>query len=164
MRPTTLRRPTQAAIQLKQILVPIDFSDASQQALRYARRFAQFFGAEITLLNVVQKTPVAPFPEVPPYLDYVEEYFENAEKSLQALATAEQKATEPVELRTVIRTGLAAHEIVEAAKELDSDLIVIATHGYTGWKHFCIGSTAERVVRTAPCPVFVVREKEHEFV
>ena len=57
---------------------------------------------------------------------------------------------------------LAAHEIVEAARDLDSDLIVIATHGYTGWKHLCIGSTAERVVRTAPCPVFVVREKQHE--
>jgi universal stress protein A len=53
---------------------------------------------------------------------------------------------------------------VEAAKDFDVDLIVIATHGYTGWKHFCIGSTAERVVRAAPCPVMVVREKEHEFV
>ena len=63
-----------------------------------------------------------------------------------------------------VRPGLAAHEIVEAAKELDVDLIVIATHGYTGWKHFAIGSTAERVVRAAPCPVLVVREKEHEFV
>jgi nucleotide-binding universal stress UspA family protein len=62
-----------------------------------------------------------------------------------------------------VRPGLAAHEIVEAAKELDVDLIVIATHGYTGWKHFTIGSTAERVVRAAPCPVLVVREKEHEF-
>ena len=62
------------------------------------------------------------------------------------------------------REGMPAHEIVEAAKELDTDLIVIATHGFTGWKHFCIGSTAERVVRTAPCPVFVVREKEHDFI
>jgi nucleotide-binding universal stress UspA family protein len=67
-------------------------------------------------------------------------------------------------VQTAIRTGLAAHEIVEAARELDSDLIVIATHGYTGWKHFCIGSTTERVVRTAPCPVFVVREKQHELI
>ena len=55
-------------------------------------------------------------------------------------------------------------EIGEVAKESDVDLIVIATHGYTGWKHFAIGSTAERVVRAAPCPVLVVREKEHEFV
>jgi nucleotide-binding universal stress UspA family protein len=67
-------------------------------------------------------------------------------------------------VQSTVRTGLAAFEIVEAAKELDVDLIVIATHGYTGWKHFAIGSTAERVVRAAPCPVLVVREKEHEFV
>jgi universal stress protein A len=163
MEPSTLRRPTPAAIQLKRILVPVDFSGPSQQALHCARRLAQFFGSEITLLNVVQKMPVAPFPEVPPYLDYVEEYFEDAEKNLQALAVADRAAA-TMEIRTVVRTGLAAHEIVEAAREFDSDLIVIATHGYTGWKHFCIGSTAERVVRTAPCPVFVVREKEHEFI
>ena len=62
-----------------------------------------------------------------------------------------------------VRAGIPSHEIVEVAKEMDVDLIVIATHGYTGWKHFCIGSTAERVVRAAPCPVLVVREKEHEF-
>jgi len=68
------------------------------------------------------------------------------------------------ETQSALRTGIASHEIVEAAKELDVDLIVMATHGYTGWKHFCIGSTAERVVRTAPCPVFVVREKEHKFI
>jgi universal stress protein A len=53
---------------------------------------------------------------------------------------------------------------VEVAKQLDVDLIVIATHGYTGWKHCRIGSTAERVMRSALCPVFVVREKEHDFV
>ena len=66
--------------------------------------------------------------------------------------------------RTIlVLTGSTKREIVEAAKALDVDLIVIATHGYTGWKHFAIGSTAERVVRAAPCPVLVVREKEHEF-
>ena len=58
----------------------------------------------------------------------------------------------------------APNEITKAAKDLDVDLIIIATHGYTSWRHLCIGSTAERVVRTAPCPVLVVREKEHEFV
>jgi len=65
---------------------------------------------------------------------------------------------------SLVRCGLASIEIVDAAKEQNVDLIVIATHGYTGWKHFAIGSTAERVVRAAPCPVLVVREKEHEFV
>jgi universal stress protein A len=163
METSTLRRRTPAAIQLKRILVPVDFSGPSQQALHCARRLAQFFGGEITLLHVVQKTPVAPFPEAPPYLDYVEEDFEEAEKNLHALAAAEEAAAS-IKIPTVVRTGLPAHEIVEAAREFDSDLIVIATHGYTGWKHFCIGSTAERVVRAAPCPVFVVREKEHDFI
>jgi len=60
--------------------------------------------------------------------------------------------------------GLAAHEIVELAKELDADLIVIATRGYEAWKHLVIGSTTARVARAAPCPVLVVRENEHDFV
>ena len=149
MEPTTLRSPTPAVIQLKKILVPVDFSDPSSQAVRYAVRFAQHFGSEITLLHIVQKTFIAPFPEVPPYLDDIEEDFENAEKALQTLAA--QQTLKSSAIHTVMRTGLAAHEIVETARDLDSDLIVIATHGYT-----------ERVVRTAPCPVFVVREKQHE--
>ena len=159
MEPTTLRSISPATIQLKRILVPVDFSGPSSQAVRYAARFAQHFGSEITLLHIVQ-TSVAPFPEVAPYLDDVEADFENAERALQTLAA--QQTLKSSAIQTVMRTGLAAHEIVEAARDLDSDLIVIATHGYTGWKHLCIGSTAERVVRTAPCPVFVVREKQHE--
>jgi nucleotide-binding universal stress UspA family protein len=62
-----------------------------------------------------------------------------------------------------VRIGHAPNEITKAAKELNVDLIMIATHGYTSWRNLCIGSTAERVVRTAPCSVLVVREKEHEF-
>ena len=160
MEPTTLRRIIPATTQLKRILVPVDFSSSSNQALRYAVRLAQHFGSEITLLHIVQRTFIAPYPEVPPYLDHIEADFENAERALQTLA-----ATQPLKssaIQTVVRTGLAAHEIVEAARDLDSDLIVIATHGYTSWKHLCIGSTAERVVRAAPCPVFAVREKQHE--
>ena len=65
---------------------------------------------------------------------------------------------------STVRTGHAPNEITKAAKDLDIDLIVIATHGHTSWRHLCIGSTAERVVRSAPCSVLVVREKEHEFV
>jgi len=159
MEPTTLRSISPATIQLKRILVPVDFSGPSSQAVRYAARFAQHFGSEITLLHIVQ-TSVAPFPEVAPYLDHLEADFENAERALQTLAA--QQTLKSSAIHTAVRTGLAAHEIVEAARELDSDLIVIATHGYTGWKHLCIGSTTERVVRTAPCPVFVVREKQHE--
>lgn len=141
--------------------MPVDFSDPSDQALRYAARFARQFGGEITLLHIVE-TAIAPYPEVAPYLDQTEEELEDAEQFLLTIAARPLLESSPVQ--TVVRIGLAAHEIVEAARDLDADLIVIATHGYTGWKHFCIGSTTERVVRTAPCPVFVVREKQHELV
>ena len=114
MEPTTLRSPTPAAIRLKGILVPVDFYGPSNQALRYAARFTQRFGGEITLLHVMPKTSVAPFPEVPLYLDYVEEDFENAEKALQTLAA--QQTFKSFAIHTVVRTGLAAHEIVEAAR------------------------------------------------
>jgi nucleotide-binding universal stress UspA family protein len=89
--------------------------------------------------------------------------FSMAEKDLAVLA-AESRTNDAHSVSSLVRIGHAPNEITKAAKELDVDLIIIATHGYTSWRHLCIGSTAERVVRTAPCPVLVVREKEHEFV
>ena len=150
-------------IGLKRILVPVDFSPLSKKALHYATRMASEFGAQVNILHVVE-------PEVPPAFDGFmiapPAISINANSScapqLKGLVSLARKAgVEQVDSN--VRVGLAAFEIVEAAKELDVDLIVIATHGYTGWKHFTIGSTAERVVRAAPCPVLVVREKEHEF-
>lgn len=159
-----LERGTSAGISLKRILVPVDFSPLSTKALHYATRFAQQFGAELNLFHVVE-------PEIPPAFDgfmIAPPVISNCETTsytnrLNRLANSVRTAGVS-QVQSAVRTGLAAFEIVEAAKELDVDLIVIATHGYTGWKHFAIGSTAERVVRAAPCPVLVVREKEHEFV
>ena len=150
---------------LKKILVPVDFSPASKNAFRYALRFAEEFGAEVTLLYIVEPAPSARFAAIPgfpesPFLPEID--FTEPAKNLRALiASTRNGNTERPSWK--MRTGVPSHEIVDAAKEADADLIIIATHGYTGWKHFCIGSTAERVVRAAPCPVLVVREKEHEF-
>jgi universal stress protein A len=150
-----------APILIKKVLVPTDFSPASKKALEYALRFAR--GSEITLLHILE--PVMPLtfegPAMP--LPAAETESSDAAKSLKALA-ASARGRGSSSVRAACRRGIASHEIVEAAKELDVDLIVMATHGYTGWKHFAIGSTAERVVRAAPCPVLVVREKEHDFV
>ncbi len=66
--------------------------------------------------------------------------------------------------QTTVRSGKAFDEIVKAAKELDADLILLATHGYTGLDHTLLGSTAEKVVRHAPCPVLIVRQQERDFV
>ena len=86
----------------------------------------------------------------------------SAEKQLAELAATEVQSRTTTE--TLVRIGPEAVEIVGAAKQLESDLIVISTHGRTALKHVFMGSVAENVVRLAPCPVLVVREHEHEFV
>ena len=86
----------------------------------------------------------------------------DAETNLRALVATVGNG-EKKSIRWKVRTGLAAHEIIAVAKEMDVDLIVIGTHGFSSGKHFCIGTTAERVARAAPCSVLVVREKEYEF-
>jgi universal stress protein A len=157
-------RSKPARIRLKRILVPTDFSPLSKKALHYASRFAQEFSAEIILLHVIE-------PEIPPIFEgsmiappimINGNHTKSANRLSKLASLMAVPGTSRVE--SIVRTGLAAYVIGEVAKESDIDLIVIATHGYTGWKHFAIGSTAERVVRAAPCPVLVVREREHEFV
>ena len=160
----TLPRISPAGIALKRILVPVDFSPLSKKALQYAIKLAREFNAAVNLFHVIE-------PEIPPAFDgfmIAPPPISNGPSAhcagqLKALVNSVRNAG--VEgVSSSVCSGLAAFEIVEAAKKQDVDLIVIATHGYTGWKHFAIGSTAERVVRAAPCPVLVVREKEHEFV
>ena len=151
-------------LNLKKILVPIDFSDTSKKALHYALRVAEQFNCEIVLLHVVE--PLSPTVGPPLVLEVfldAEDPLSIAEKKLAALS-AQSRTNGTNSASSTIRTGHAPNEINKAAKDLDIDLIIIATHGYTSWRHLCIGSTAERVVRSAPCSVLVVREKEHEFV
>ena len=145
---------------IRRILVPIDFSEASDKALRYARKFLEQFGAEITLLHVIQ--PMAypsDFGYPPPVVDTVDE-------ALRVQVTSRLKnfanQSDPP-MQTLIRVGQPYHEITTVAQELNADLIIIPTHGRTGLKHVLLGSTAERVVRYAPCPVLTVRERAHDF-
>jgi nucleotide-binding universal stress UspA family protein len=152
-----------AAITIKTILVPTDFSPASRKAFSYALRFAEDMGSEVILLHVLEPETPLTLAGRPAAAAFSEEEVADTEESLRALADSAEAAG-VAGTRSIVRTGVATHEIVEAAKELDVDLIVIATHGFTGWKHFAIGSTAERVARVAPCPVLVIREKEHDFI
>jgi len=149
------------ALQFKKILAPVDFSPASENGLKFALRCAKEFGAELTLLHVVEPLASTRFAAIPGVVPFPEIDFAEAEGKLCQLAAA-SRPENIARPHWKVRLGVPSHEIVEAAREADVDLIVIATHGHTGWKHFCIGSTAERVVRAAPCPVLVVREKEHE--
>jgi nucleotide-binding universal stress UspA family protein len=152
-----------ATMKLKSILLPMDFSPSAQKALHYALSFAEQFGATITLLNVVEPA-VYPteFGYIPVEIDALHKTMNASARERLAKLAAEQV---PPRFRanTLVRVGTPYHEITTAAKELNVDLIVIATHGYTGLKHVLLGSTAERVVRHAPCPVLTVREREHDF-
>ena len=150
-------------LHLKKILVPIDFSPMSKKAFQYAVRFAEQFGCEIVLLHVVEPmTAIAGTPLAVDIFAQPEEDTAAAKAELACLAATSRNHRHS--FTSAVRTGHAPNEITKGAKELDVDLIMIGTHGYTSWRHLCIGSTAERVVRTAPCPVLVVREKEQEFV
>jgi nucleotide-binding universal stress UspA family protein len=146
----------------KKILVPVDFSETSQQAFHYALQFAEQFGCKIVLLHVVEpESVIAGAPAAIDIFAQPEEDTIAAEAELKALAAS--SSNRPSSVTSKVRTGHAPNEITKAAKDMDIDLIIMATHGYTSWRHLCISSTTERVAHTAPCPVLVVREKEHEF-
>jgi universal stress protein A len=146
-------------LKLKSILVPIDFSKISQKALDYAVPFAKQFAAKITLLHAIEPPP---YPVDLTYLPMSGDVWMGPVK--KELDAVEKSAIEPEFLKEVIvRVGTAFEVITNVARDCQADLIVITTHGYTGLKHVFMGSTAERVVRHAPCPVFVVRKCEHEF-
>ncbi|MFM8470392.1 MAG: universal stress protein [Limisphaerales bacterium] len=150
-------------LRLKKILVPVDFSEFSTKAIKYAARFAEQFVATLVLVHVVE--PVR-YPEsvlIPPEMEEANrERLKLAREALAEFVRKQVPADIPTE--TATRLGHPFSEIGVAAKDFDVDLIVIATHGHTGLKHLFLGSTAERVVRLAPCPVLTVREREHEFV
>ena len=162
---TSVTRPAtnHAEIAIKKILAPTDFSPASKKALKYALRFARDYGSELTLLHVLETAISPSLEEVPEASPFSKAERADAEAHLRTLVKSVKDAGVPG-VKSALRMGLAAHEIVEVAKQLDADLIVIATRGYEDWKHLVIGSTTARVARAAPCPVLVVREKEHDFV
>lgn len=152
-------------IKLKKILVPTDMSDFSEHALRYGCEFARRFEAELHLLNVVQDV-VAMVPEpgmaFPAPGEYMRELQQASHEALEKIPDPEW--VEGVSIVREIRVGTPFVEIVRYAKAVDIDLVVIGTHGRSGLAHVLLGSTAERVVRKAPCPVLSVRPEGHDFV
>ena len=151
-------------ITLKNIMVPTDFSDPSNSALKYACAFAEQFGARVYLVHVMEDPFMyAPTSEgyiVPPHLH--EELEAAARERLETLLTPADQ--EKYHATLVLKHGSPFVEIVRYAREQNMDLIVIGTHGRGPIAHMLLGSVAEKVVRKAPCPVLTVRSPEHEFV
>jgi nucleotide-binding universal stress UspA family protein len=143
--------------EIKRILVPIDFSEHSKNALRYAINFAKIFQSKLHLIYVLEPV-IYPadfsmgqiaFPSMDVELD------SRAKEELDKLAEREVGPQVPYE--TIVKTGKPFVEINESAAELNIDLIIIASHGESGVEQILFGSTAEKVVRKAPCPVLSLR-------
>ena len=153
-------------ITLKRILVATDFGEASAAALNYGRALARAFGAHVTVLHVVDDVVASSFAVegyVPNLFELQRVVDEAAHKQLEALLNKEDR----LELGAVaeVRKGRsAADTIVKYAEDLNADVIIMGTHGRGAMQHLLMGSVAERVVRTAPCPVLTVKHPEHEFV
>lgn len=146
-----------ASLPIQRILVPIDFSIHSKNALRYAIPLAEQFGATLHLVYVVEQT-IYPadlgFGQV--VIPEVEE--ELRERGFEELKTlVEREIGGRVNATSAVRTGKPHQEILREAEENDIDLIVVATHGHTGVEQILFGSTAMRIVRMAKCPVLTVR-------
>ena len=140
---------------IDRVLVPVDLSGQSPLVVNHAAALATAYAAPLDLLHVVEEavfpTEYGMDPLTPPQPDVQE----RAREALKALAAEIEDFDEP--LNTHILAGYAARDIVDFAEEYAADLIVMATHGRTGLQRFLIGSVAEKVVRSAPCPVFTVK-------
>jgi universal stress protein A len=143
-------------------LVPIDFSEHSKKTIQYATQLAALTGASIRLLHVFQ------IPEYPAafyhglYLEHeaVRIHLETAkrEATAQLSQIADQMRAKGLEAEPILRPGNPYEEIVNVAKEIGVDLIVIGSHGFAGLGRLLLGSTADRVLQYAPCPVLVVKD------
>jgi nucleotide-binding universal stress UspA family protein len=146
------------------LLLPTDFSDCSAEAARVARLLAERFGSRIIVLHVLDE-PAALDPmfrgDVP--LELLRSRMEQfAQENMDAFLAAHFSGFENVD--TMLAAGIPYREIIKKARECGAGLIVIGTHGRTGVEHVIFGSTAEKVVRIAPCPVLSVRMGDKEFV
>jgi universal stress protein A len=146
---------------IKRILIPVDFSDDSLKAMAYAREFSKPFAAELCVLYVVEPiyyaTPADMYATSSNIATLIEEQRRVGAQMLARINADLKK--KGARVRTLQKTGSAAQCIVDTAKSLKADLIVMGTHGRTGLVHMLMGSVAEKVVRTASCPVLTVRRE-----
>lgn len=144
---------------IRKIILATDFSEASGEAARYARWITEVLGAELKILHVFEPSGwmvPSPYYYTPGFEEWVQASIEQTrqkgKEALEALAGSFGVHTE-----TIFVEGDTGKEIVLAALRHNTDLLILGTHGYTGWNHLSLGSIAEYVIRHAPCPVLTVK-------
>ena len=145
------------------ILCPLDFSESSYKALDAASEVAAQFQAELVLVNVIPAA-IPGIPADPTYAFTGPEEYEKAARvsAEEQLTLVAQRIPSELKSRKVVGNGDAADEIARIANDEKADVIVIATHGLTGWRHLVFGSVAEKVIRSADRPVIVIPAHEKE--
>ncbi len=146
-------RHNNAPVVWEQMIVPVDFSDCSLDALEYGTQLAKDFGAALTLLHVLE--PVAYDDDR--MLAKQDRLKDEIDSQLESYTSAIQSAG--VSVREIIRGGIPADTILECGRSSGCDLIVMGTHGRRGISHLMRGSVAESVLRRSPCPVLVVKDR-----
>jgi len=148
---------------IKKIILATDFSNTSKEASHHALLLAKIYGAELTILHVFDtgawNTPSHYYVTTEGYnlAESQDEIRQRGKDSLIKLADSID-----LEVDTIFTEGDPGHEVIRVAEELDAGLIVLGTHGYSGWKRFAIGSVAEFVTKYAPCAVLTIRPKGEE--
>ncbi len=150
-------------IRIETVVCAVDFSEPSDYALRYALKLCRVFQARLNLLHVVE-VPFLPsysMADVPDLNLPIEQLEESARERMEELLSECRDEYQQVEGDVV--AGSPFVEIINYARQLKADLIVMGTHGRSGLKHLLIGSVAEKVVRKAPCPVLTAKHPHQDF-
>ena len=149
-------------ISLKKILCPIDHSEGSKEALKYAVTFAMKDEAKLYLLHIID---IRSFNES---LDEMSKQIPDEETleqlRIKLLDCIPEEIREDMDVEAIVVQGIPFAEIISTAREKEIDMIVIGSHGRTGIAHMMLGSVSEKVVRKAPCPVLTVRQSDRKFV
>lgn len=149
----------------RRVLVTTDFSDTSLEAFPAAAEIASHFDAELLMVHVLPVDTPTPW-DIPPYADFglaslpLPEYEAQVRQEVERrlAQVAAKHAPAGTKVRTIVGRGDAASEVGRIAVADKADLIVLATHGWTGWRHLVFGSVAEKILREAPCPVLSIRK------
>ncbi len=150
---------------IKKIIAPCDFSGPSKVGLKRAIELAEYFNAELIIVHVISMPHIMP-PAGPPTApgfstgSLAKELRDAAESKLNEIQ--KEQLPKGLQSRVILAEGAPADEIARISEEEKADLIIIATHGWTGWRRFIFGSVAEKVIRFAKCEVLTVPEPSQQ--
>lgn len=144
----------------KRILIAVDNSKCAKKAAKVGYQMAAKFEAKVALVNIVEPAPATVNPEMTLAPAFMEMFENSKENSLKLLIEMEKKYSHGIKTTHFTLVDVASHGILEEAEKWKADLIVIGTHGRTGFYHFLMGSVAEHVARKSACPVLIIPNKE----